>query len=202
MAARGDLGGVVDAARAAGVGRVVLLSSLGVATGRHSPELEEVVTGSGLDWTLLRPGGFASNALMWAGMVRERREVTAPFGDVGLPVVDPDDIAAVAAVALRDDGHAGKAYELTGPESISPRQQTAAIGQALGEPVRFVEQTRARARAQMLRFMPEEVVDGTLTVLGTPEPAEQRVSPHVEQVLGRPPRTFADWAAGNVVAFR
>ena len=135
-------------------------------------------------------------------MVRTRRTVAAPFGDVALPAIDPADIAEVAAITLRDAGHGGRTYELTGPAPISPRQQAAAIADALGEPVRFVEQSRAEARARMLRFMPEPVVEATLGILGTPTAAEQRVSPDVERVLGRPPRTFADWAARNAAAFR
>jgi hypothetical protein len=62
--------------------------------------------------------------------------------------------------------------------------------------------SRDEARAQLSRFMPEPVVDGTLAVLGEPSPAEQRVSPAVEQLLGRPPRAFAEWAARNSAAFR
>jgi hypothetical protein len=54
----------------------------------------------------------------------------------------------------------------------------------------------------MLRFMPAPVVDATLDVLGMPSEAEQRVSPDVERVLGRPPRTFAEWAVRNVAAFK
>ncbi|MEV6395645.1 NAD(P)H-binding protein [Streptomyces sp. NPDC051907] len=202
LATGGDPSGVLEAARAAGLRRVVYLSSLGVGTGRHSPGLEDVVKRSGLEWTMLRPGNFASNAFAWAESVRTRRAVAAPFGDVALPAVDPEDIAGVAAVALREDGHAGASYELTGPAALTPRQQAAAIGDALGEPVDFVEQTRAEARAQMLHFMPEPVVEVTLGILGTPSPAEQRVSPDVERVTGRPPRAFAEWAARNVAAFK
>jgi uncharacterized protein YbjT (DUF2867 family) len=135
-------------------------------------------------------------------MVRMQRMVAAPFGDVALPTIDPADIAEVAAVALREPGHVGKAYELTGPAPISPRQQTTAIADALGEPVRFVEQSRAEARAQMLQFMPEPIVEATLDILGNPKPGEQRVSPDVERILGRPPRTFAEWATRNIAAFK
>ncbi|WP_328617923.1 NAD(P)H-binding protein [Amycolatopsis sp. NBC_00355] len=195
------LDGLLAAARAAGVERVVLLSSQGVATGRHPSVPEDSVRASGLKWTMLRPGGFASNAVQWAGSVRSSRQVVAPFGDVALPVVDPEDIAAVAAVALRSGG-SGEVYELTGPSPITPRQQAAAIGDALGEPVAFVPQTRAEARAAMLGFMPEPVADVTLDILGAPSPAEQRVSPDVERVLGRPPRPFSAWAARNAVAFK
>jgi uncharacterized protein YbjT (DUF2867 family) len=128
--------------------------------------------------------------------------VAAPFGDVALPAVDPADIAEVAAVALREPGHAGNTYTLTGPAPISPRQQTASIGDAIGEPVQFVELSRADARNYMLAHMPEPVVEATLDILGKPKPAEQQVSPDVERVLGRPGRTFADWAARNASAFK
>ncbi|KKK07722.1 SDR family oxidoreductase [Micromonospora sp. HK10] len=197
-----DPGAILGTARNAGVRRVVLLSSQGVATRRHPSELEDAVRASGLAWTLLRPSGFHSNALAWAPGVRAQRVVHAPFGRVALPTVDPTDIAEVAARLLREGDHSGATYELTGPQPVTPRQQVGAIADALGEPVRFVEQSPEQARAELLRFMPEPVVTATLGILGTPVPAEQRVSPDVERVLGRPARTFAGWAAENVAAFR
>lgn len=200
---------ILDVAKAGGVGRVVLLSSQGVATRPQSAShggtgraIEDAVRQSGMEWTVLRPGGFDSNAYAWAESVRTRREIAAPFADIGLPVVDPDDIAEVAAAALREDGHAGRIYELTGPALSTPRRRAEAIADALGEPVRFTEQTRDEAGAQMLRFMPESVVETTLAILGAPTPAERRVSPDVEQVLGRAPRTFAEWARRHIAAFR
>ncbi|MEV5538614.1 NAD(P)H-binding protein [Saccharopolyspora shandongensis] len=200
-AAGGDLDNVLEVARAGGVRRVVLLSSQGVSTRHHPPEFEDAVTRSGLEWTMLRPGNFASNAFQWAEMVRAQRAIAAPFGDVGLPAIHPADIAEAAAVALRDARHAGQVYDLTGPAPITPRQQAAAIGEALGEPVRFDELTQAEAKAQMIRFMPEPIVDRTLEILGAPG-ALQRVSPDVERLLGRPARTFAEWAASNIAAFK
>ncbi|MFJ5535242.1 NAD(P)H-binding protein [Streptomyces sp. NPDC093261] len=200
---------ILDVAKAGGVGRVVLLSSQGAATrprsashGGTARAIEEAVRQSGMAWTILRPGGFNSNAYAWAESVRTRRTVAAPFADIGLPTIDPDDIAEVAAATLREDGHAGQIYELTGPALSTPRQRAEAIADALGEPVRFIEQTRDEARVQMLRLMPEPVVETTLTILGEPTPAERRISPDVEQVLGRAPRTFADWAKRCIAAFR
>ncbi|QKW33647.1 NAD(P)H-binding protein [Actinomadura sp. NAK00032] len=200
---------ILEAARDAGVRRVVLLSSQGVATRPESPShggimaaREEVVRESGLAWTILRPGVFASNAYSWAEQVRAERTVAAPFGDVGIPVIDPVDIAAVAAAALRRDEHVGRVYELNGPAAVTPRQQAAAIGAALGEPVRFVELTRAQALARMPAFVPAPVVDTLLRILGEPKPAELRLSPDVERVLGRAPRSFEEWARANVAAFQ
>jgi uncharacterized protein YbjT (DUF2867 family) len=200
---------IVDVAKASGVGRIILLSSIGVVTRPESAShggmmqaIEDAVRQSDMDWTILRPSGFNSNAYAWIETVRAQRTVAAPFGDVGVPNIDPADIAEVAAAALRDNAHAGQVYELTGPALTTPRQRAEAIGDALGEPIQFIEQTRDEARTQMLRFMPEAVIETTLDVFGAPTPAELRISPDVEQVLGRAPRTFADWAARNIAAFR
>lgn len=198
--ATGDLDKVV--AMAADVRRVVLLSSVGVGSGRHRPVLEEAVTRSGLDWTILRPGGFASNAMQWAEQVRATRTIAAPFADVAIPIIDPDDIAAVAAVVLRTDGHRERIYELSGPALISPREQAEVIADTLGEPVRFVELTRAQAREHLLRFMPEPVADATLDALGEPLPRELVISADVPQLLGRPARPFTEWTRRHIAAFK
>ncbi|MFE4972049.1 SDR family oxidoreductase [Kitasatospora sp. NPDC056651] len=207
-AAEGGPADLIHEAAAAGVRRIVLLSSQGVVTRPFGPtriamrELEDTLRESGVDWTILQPGGFASNALWWAESVRAQGLVAAPFGDVGVPVVDPADIAAVAAACLLDDRHAGGVYQLTGPEVVTPRGQTAAIAEALESPVRFHQLTRAEARAAMSQVMPAELADDTLDILGAPNPAELRVSPDVQRVLGRAPRPFSAWAARNVAAFR
>ncbi|MGW3209812.1 SDR family oxidoreductase [Streptomyces sp. NPDC001135] len=199
---------LIDAALDAGVKRIVLLSSQINSTRPEAlshtrlRDFEAAVRTSGADFTILRPGGFASNALAWAESVRTKRTIFAPFGDVALPVIDPADIAAVAAVALREEGHSGRTYELTGPEIISPRRQAAVISRALGEEVAFVELTREQAHAHLAQFMPEEVVDGTLDVLGIPLPAEQAISPDVENVLRRPARAFGEWVARSLPAFQ
>lgn len=188
--------------------RVVLLSSQingtrpdALSHGRLR-EFEEAVRSSGLDWTILRPGGFASNAYAWIEPVRTQRAVIAPFADVALPVVDPADISEVAAVVLREEGHGGRTYELTGPAAVTPREQAAALAEAIGEQVGFVELTREQAREHMAQFMPEPVIDGTLDILGEPLPAEQRVSSDTEKILGRPAGSFAGWARRNVHAFK
>ncbi|MFD0260409.1 SDR family oxidoreductase [Kitasatospora indigofera] len=199
---------IIGQAAAGGVRRVVLLSTQGVATRPCGATriamraVEDVLRESGLEWAVLRPGGFASNALWWAESIRTRRVAAAPFGDVGVPVVDPADIAEVAAACLLEDRHTGGVYELTGPEVITPRRQAEAIAAALGSPVRFHDLTRDEAKAAMARSMPAELAEDTLTILGSPNPAELRVSPDVRRVLGRAPRPFADWAARHVAAFR
>nr|WP_086662707.1 NAD(P)H-binding protein [Lentzea kentuckyensis] len=190
-----DIASVLDVAKSGGVRRVVLLSSQGAGTRPgmipHSrmASFEEDVRQSSLEWTILRPSGFFTNTYAWAGGV-----AAAPFADVALPFVDPADIAAVAAVALQG-GHEGQTYVLTGPEALTPRERAEALS------LPFVEQSVEEAREQMLRFMPPPVVDGTLTILGSPTVEEQQVSGQVEQVTGRKATRFADWAARNAKAF-
>ncbi|GAA2794601.1 NAD(P)H-binding protein [Kitasatospora paracochleata] len=199
---------LVEAAAEAGVERIVLVSSQLTATRPDAPSharlraFETAVRASGLQSTVLRPSGFASNAYAWAETVRARRTVLAPFAEVALPVVDPADIAAVAAAALLADGHAGRTYELTGPVAVTPREQAAAIGRALGEEVAFVELSREQARHHLAQLMPADVADSTLDVLGVPLPAEQAVGADVERVLGRPARPFGAWVERNLAAFR
>ncbi|MFI8460793.1 SDR family oxidoreductase [Kitasatospora sp. NPDC085464] len=199
---------IIALAAARGVRRIVLLSSQGVATRPLGPSrvamraVEDALRDSGPDWTVLRPGGFASNALAWAESVRAQGTVAAPFGDVGVPVIDPADIAAVAAACLLDERHTGRVYELTGPKVITPRQQAEAIAAALGSPVRFHELTRGEAKAMMTRHVPAELADDTLDIVSAPNPAELRISPDAERVLGRAPRPFDDWVARNIAAFR
>ncbi|MEY9931057.1 uncharacterized protein YbjT (DUF2867 family) [Catenulispora sp. GP43] len=207
LVAGDDPAGVLAQAEAAGVTRVVLVSSQGVGTRpggayEHAARFEQAVAASGLGYTILRSGGLDSNAFAWIEPIRAQRIAPAPFAEVGLPFVDPDDVAAVAAAVLTEDGHTGATYVLTGPAPTTPRQRTAAIAEAIGAPVTFVEMSREEAAAQMAQFMPPAVVEGTLTILGEPTAAEQGVSPDVERILGRPAAAFSVWAERNAAAFR
>jgi len=203
-----DAPALVETAATAGVQRVVLLSSQAVGTrpgtAAYAPmaAIEDAITRAGLEWTILRAGGLASNAFAWVPTVRARQTVFAPYGDVALPAIDPLDIAEVAAAALTGHGHAGQTYVLTGPEATTPRQRTEIIARAIQQDLAFIEVSPDDAREQMLQFMPAPVADATLAILGQPTPEEAQGSPDAEKVLGRPGRSFADWAQRNAAAFR
>ena len=203
-----DAAALLEVARTAGVQRVVLLSSQAVGSRpgavAYAPmaATEAAVTRSGLEWTILRAGGLATNALAWAPAVRTRQTVFAPYGDVALPAIDPLDLAEVAAAALTGHGHLGQTYLLTGPEATTPRQRTQSIATAIRQQLAFMEVSPHDARDQMLQFMPAAVADATLAILGHPTPEEAQVSPDVEKILGRPARSFAGWAERNAIAFR
>ncbi|QCW80240.1 NAD-dependent epimerase/dehydratase family protein [Streptomyces sp. S6] len=141
---------VVALAAKAGVRRIVVLSSAAVTAGYdteyHYP-VEQAVERSGLEWTHVRPGEFAVNSLyLWAPSVKaERQVVDVDLDAPGTPIHEAD-IADVAAAALMDDRHAGKAYNLAGPEALTHRDQIAAIAAAIGEPLRVDEVEPEEAR--------------------------------------------------------
>jgi uncharacterized protein YbjT (DUF2867 family) len=186
------------------VSRVVYLSAQPAA---ERPEsfwalVERAVEDSGVDWTFLRPTGFASNTLLWSGQIRSGDVVRWPFGRAARSLIDERDIAAVAACALTQDGHAGARYLLSGPEVLTQAEQVAAIGNAIGRDLTWVEMPKQTAldeltaawgdaafAANALRTW-ERFVDHPEVVTGT-----------VEQVTGKRARTFAEWAAANTAEF-
>jgi len=195
--------------RRAGVERVTLQSSSAAPSGdttnavaRYHIESEAAIRDSGLEWTFLQPNGFMSNALQWAEQLRQGDVVTAPFAKVRTAQIDPRDIAAVAAVALTRDGHAGRSYRLSGPESLLAAERVAILGSVLGRDLRLEPQSDENARAEMSSTMPAEYVDAFFAFFAEGTLDESAVLPTVEQVLGRPPRTFAEWARDHAGAFR
>ncbi|MEV5650559.1 NAD(P)H-binding protein [Nocardia sp. NPDC052254] len=205
----GDDAGIVTAARKAGVEHVVLVSSITVQThphlgpARENAEVEQLVRDSDMDWTILRPTQFASNALWWADSIRDSGGVEIPFADVGLPTVHPGDIASVAHAALTESAHRGQIYALTGPAGISAREQVETIGSVLGRSLSVTEIGRAPARRRMLAAMDADTADALLDVTGGDANDELRsVRDTVTRVTGSPARTFRDWASRNAAAFR
>jgi uncharacterized protein YbjT (DUF2867 family) len=195
----GDAAPVVTALRDATVGRVVLLSTLSVATrtdlaeAQHHRDLERQVREVRPDAVVLRPGQFMSNALWWTPMIAQG-QVQAPFADVGNPMIDPADIAAVAAEALLDDRHAGSTLTLTGIESPTPRERLATIGEVLDRPLTFTPLTEEQFRQADL---PAETLEYMVAMLGHPTDEELTTTDTVEDVTGRPPRRFRDWVVAH-----
>ncbi|GAA3258071.1 NAD(P)H-binding protein [Nonomuraea helvata] len=190
--------------------RVVYLSSSGVNDGaeRQSDpinqlhaDMEGLIERSGLRWTFLRANTIASNTRGWAAQIRETGVVRGP-GIAATAVVDPRDVAAVAARVLVDDGHAGATYVLTGPEVVSRAEQVRAIGEAVGRPLRFEEVPVETARAQMLADgRPPALVEALLASAAT-RPHSGLVTSAVEEITGTPARTFRQWAADHAADFR
>jgi uncharacterized protein YbjT (DUF2867 family) len=198
---------VTELAAAAGVRRVVVLSSSAVTQPGDNMisvmhrTVEQAVRRSGLDPTFVRPGGFATNTLSWAPSVRAEGVVRAPYPGAAMNPIHEADIAAVATAALLEDGHVGAAYELTGPASITQAEQVRAIAAATGREVRFEELTPERAHAAMTQVMPAEIADLVLGYLARSVDTVAEVLPTVEQVTGRPARTYAEWAVDHTEDF-
>ncbi|QKZ16794.1 NAD(P)H-binding protein [Streptomyces chartreusis] len=190
---------VVARAVRAGVRRIVVLSSSSVHdetthSGAHHRAVERAVEDSGVEWTFVRPDEFANNLLWkWGHSIRTEGVVRAPYPEARRALIHERDVAAVAAAALMTDGHAGARYELTGPELLDQPEQVARIAAVTGTGIRFEEVTPRAAREEMIRFMPEPVVDMVLGYLVESVANPPAPLPTVEKVTGRPATPFDQW---------
>ncbi|MFD6994262.1 NAD(P)H-binding protein [Streptomyces sp. NPDC059943] len=199
----------VAAARAAGVRRLVKLSAAAVLDRqaddlitRWQREGEELLRASGMEWTLLRPRAFMSNSLAWAASVRSERTVRALYGRSANACVDPGDVAEVAVRVLTEEGHAGSAYTLTGPQALTAVEQTRQLGQLLGVRLRFEELSRDEARSGLGRRYPARVVEALLESAERQRAgAKAQVDDTVSVLTGRRARPFREWAGNHLDVF-
>ncbi|WP_330263408.1 NAD(P)H-binding protein [Streptomyces griseorubiginosus] len=200
---------VLADARDAGVERVVLLSGRSAGTGARDNavagyliDAEDAVRASGLQWTSLRCTSFMSNAFRLADQIARGDTVRVPFPDVYTTDIDPYDIAQVALRALLSDDWADRVLELTGPEALLPADRVRILGAALGRDLRAVGLTPEETRAELeASGMPKSYVDAFFSFFVDGTLDESVVLPTVEQVTGRPPRTFSQWAQAHADAF-
>ena len=164
--------------------------------------VEQAVAESGVEWTRLEPQEFMSNTLTWIDSVRAEGIVREPY-DFPSALVHEADIGAVAAAALRDDGHAGRAYNLTGPESLTPRERIAILSRAIGRDIAFVPITHEQAVDRLTATgVPRADAEYVVGWYAAPGDAATTVVDTVERVTGRPARTFAQWVAEHAERFR
>lgn len=204
---------MLRAAQAAGIPRVVKLSAIGTPDSGTRPAEpgdpttlpeswhlpgELAVRDSGLAWTILRPTSFASNTLAWAADIRAGRPIANVFGDGKQGVVDPADVAAVAAEALLGAAHDGQTYTLTGPDLLSLPDQAAQLAEVLGTEVTTVEVTPEQARATFPPAIADVAAAGAALVR---RGGNAIVTDDVARVLGRRPGTFRAWAEANRARF-
>ncbi|MER6622425.1 NAD(P)H-binding protein [Streptomyces sp. NPDC000931] len=204
-----DMPGLLAEARAAGVEHVVLLSSIAAPDGdldnaisRFMIRSEEAVRASGVPWTILRPSGFMSNTLQWTGQLAAGDEVREAFPDVAVAMVDPYDIAAVAARVLLDPDHFGQAHALSGPEALRPADRVRVLARVLDRPLRFTGLSDDEARRTMEGSVPQEYIDAFFRYYADGTLDDSVVRPTVRNLLGRGPRTFTEWATAHAGAFR
>jgi uncharacterized protein YbjT (DUF2867 family) len=166
-------------------------------------KIESLIEASGLQWTFLRPGMFAANATAWwRPQIRAGNVVRWPYLEVPTAPIDPRDIAAVAVRALSEDSHVGAEYVMTGPESLSQRQQLSIIGKALGRTLQIEEISPEEAQRELLTIMPAPVIEMLTNAWAAASGQPALVTSTVEQITGTPARTFLDWARDHAADFR
>ncbi|MBO8185324.1 SDR family oxidoreductase [Streptomyces spirodelae] len=194
--------------------RTVYLSARGVTDdeqaepghdilGNHTA-LERLVRASAAEWTLLRPGGFATNTLRWAPQVRTGGPVRTAYPKAARTLVHEADTATAAVRALLTDDLVGAAPELTGPELLTQAEQIATIGEVvLGRPLAVEELSREEARAEFLSAgLPPAYVDAILDAHAAMETDPETVAPGAAELLGRQPHTYREWVADHIADFR
>jgi len=166
-------------------------------------QIEQIIESSGCEWTILRPGMFAPNAKEWWGeQIRSGNVVRWPYLDTPTAPIDERDIAAVAVHALTENAHAGMEYVLTGPQSLSQRQQIETIGKVLGRSLQIEEFSPEEAQRELLPAFPRPVVKMLLDAWAAASGQSAFVSSGVLDITGKPARSFFEWATDNAAAFR
>ncbi|WP_181721875.1 NmrA family NAD(P)-binding protein [Nocardia gipuzkoensis] len=187
---------LVRRAVAAGVRRITVV--WGGAVG----PVEQAVADSGVEWTRLEPQEFMSNTLTWIESIRAEGVVREPY-DFPSALVHEADIAAVAAVALLDDGHSRRAYNLTGPQSLTPRERIEILSPAVGRDIAFVPITHEQAIDRLVATgVPRADAEYVIGWYAAPSEDSTTVVDTVERITGRPARTFSQWVAEHAERFR
>jgi len=166
-------------------------------------QIERTIETSGVRWTFLRPGMFARNALLWwAPQIRAGKVVRWPYLAVPTAPIDERDIAAVAVRALREEGHAGSEYVLTGPQSLTHSEQISTIGSVLGRDLRIEEITPDQARPELLPIGPLPAVNMLLDAWSAALGHPAHITSTFTEITGAPAKSFRTWVADNAAAFQ
>jgi uncharacterized protein YbjT (DUF2867 family) len=164
--------------------------------------IEDLIEKSGLRWTMLRPGPFALNYRnWWAPQIRTGDVVQWFHAAAQTAAVHERDIAAVAVRALSEEQHHGRDYLLTGPESLTQRQQLAMIGEAIGRTLTFDELSPDRARREVMAAWPTWVSDMLLSAYAAAVDRPALVTSTIEEIAGTPARSFREWATDHSADF-
>ena len=188
---------LIDLAKAAGVKKIVKLSAMGVDAAPQSAlrQVELHLEASGLKWTVLRPTWFMQNYTTSNAQPIRQGTLAEPAADAKTAFIDARDIAAVAARVLLDDAHAGKTYTLTGPELLTRKDVVATLSKELGRPVSYVAVSDAQFRDAVKGFLSPAYLELLSTLYaGVRAGWTERRTDDVQQVLGRAPVAFAQFA--------
>jgi uncharacterized protein YbjT (DUF2867 family) len=199
---------VLRAARELGVEHIVKLSALGASDhsrfwiGREHWHVEQALQESPtspMTWTILRPHAFMQN---WLGdlaeTVRAEGKIYSPIEEGKVPYIDARDIAAVAAETLRrPENHVNAKYVLTSGEAIGFADLAEVLSEATGKHIIYqpisMEEAGRRMKAQGASEQSIEAMLALATYQRVGGPTA-KVSDHVQQILGRQPRSIRDFA--------
>lgn len=202
---------VVAAARSAGARHIVRQSTIEAGAvpplgpGTWHREQELVIERSGLAWTHLRPTMLMVNTIgWWAASIRARDTVVFPGGDGRVSPVDPRDVAACAVAVLAQPGHEARAYEVTGPESLTIGEMVAVLSRLLGRPIRYVDMPERAVEGWLIEQGASSALAAALVeTLGALRASRYAyVADTVERLTGRKGRTFEAWCREHLGAFR
>ncbi len=195
-------GNAVEAAKRAGVGRIVRSSGflpepvLETVLGRQHHEIEQLVKNSGVPYTIIKPTFFMQNLMGAAQTVASDGVLYWAFGDGRAGMIDVRDIVDVAAEVLTSDGHEGVTYTLTGPASISMHDVAEAFSKVLGKRIQYIDvPVEAAVQGMVGMGMPQFMADtfGELFPLFANNGAD-RATNDVGKVTGHPARSINDFA--------
>jgi uncharacterized protein YbjT (DUF2867 family) len=200
---------VIDAAKAAGAAYVVKLSVLNAHVGGPMSEgghgaAEAYLKDSGLEWTMLRPGGFMQNFLSPATVLADDEgNIVGPEGDARVAFIDCFDIAACAAALLTGESGRGESIAITGPQTLSYTEIAAKLSTAWGRPVGFTGMSEAGVAARLRGFgLAPHLADELASLYAAIGRGRyETVTGEVERLTGAVPRTFDEFLAANVSAF-
>ena len=200
---------VVDSAVRAGVGHVVKITSKSsadspIARRRGQAEIENGLIASGLGYTLLRNNAYMQNFLMAAPSIAQTSSFGSAARDGRVGMIDTRDVAAVAAeIVAAPAPHAGRTYWPTGPAAITFADAAGVLSKVLGRPITFQPLTvEEQTRAMTDIGMPESLAAMNAQAVALfAEGDSDYVTDDVPSILGRPARTFEQFATDYAVAF-
>jgi uncharacterized protein YbjT (DUF2867 family) len=193
-----------NAAVAAGVERIVYLSSYPAVFGKSYPYVvhaanEKLLASLEVDWTVLRPTRympftpFVWNSILRHGLLLEQ------VGDGAMTTIDPTDVAAVGILALTTDGHEGRTYELTSEDSFSTRELGTILSKVLNKRLTIFDGSTEELRAALVENgAPGEFAPIMSQYFESVAAGRWKVTDTVPRLLGRKPRSYAQWLNSNL----
>jgi len=198
-----------DLAKAAGVKQLVKMSSMEAVAHAESPipkahwAVEEHIRASGLAWTMVKPNFFMQNLLSSAAGIKANRRFSLPMGNGTTGMADIRDIGSVCAEVLTGKGHAGKSYEITGPEVLTFNQVAERFSAVLGAKVDYVPMPMDQFRERMKNVLEPWHLNAVCELFR--EIAEiglDHTTGTFRQLLGREPRSVTQFIQDHVALFR